>query len=405
MAGALSSTRTFACALAVAGLAFGSGCEPRPEGAGAATVAGAGAGAATPAASATPVPASAPLADAFGAALTTGVRRSADDPSTFEVDSFLATVIVEALLSGTSGLEITARQGEDGAIAGYRLGGIGPGSPFTRLGLAEGDVVAAINGVGLTSPGRALAVIETARRQVVVAIERGDEALFLDYRLVDGMAWASTLSAKGVAAPAEPAPAAMVVDASALVAAVEDDALAEVAGDAPAVVVPSAGATPPPAAGGGAGKPVTPSKGPSKAPSSAPSPKKQPAGSSSSGGSSPAASSSTSARCSSAESCTISRKEIDRVLADPSKAKGQASVVPHISGGKHVGYRLTNIKRGSAVDALGFKNGDVVTSINGHRLNDDADAFALYLSLPATSTFRVTYQRGGNTRVKTVKSV
>ncbi|MCA9657653.1 MAG: PDZ domain-containing protein [Myxococcales bacterium] len=346
----------------------------------------------------------APLSDAFAAALSSGIRVNADDPSTVEVDSFVATVVVEALLSGTTGLEIRPRVDGDGATQGFRVANVAPGGPFARLGLRDGDVVAAINGVGLTSPGRALAVLRTARRQVVVAVERDDTALLLDLRLVDGLAWSATLADHGDGedvAPAQPAAAPAIVEASALVAVVDDDALAEVASDAPTPGQPSA-----PTAnggsggssGGGAGKPIGKTGGGASKPSGKPSGK---SGGSSSGGSSSGGSST--ASCSSADDCTVRRSELDKILGNPSLASKQVRYTPHIQGGKHRGYRLTSVTPGSSVAGLGFKKGDVITAVNGHSLTDEGELFALYMGLSGTKTHKIRYQRGGATRVKTVR--
>src|SRR5690606_6377447 len=157
---------------------------------------------------------------------------------------------------------------------------------FARVGLQDGDILGAINGVGLTSPGRALAALQGARSQFVIGVERGDGALLLEIRLVDGLAWSQTLATQGAAAEAPPRPP--IVDAAALVAAVDDDELAAVGGRQP----PVAPSDPVPKASSGKGalpwlkKPSSPASTP------------KPAGG---GGSSPAPAASL---CSRADTCT-----------------------------------------------------------------------------------------------------
>src|SRR5690606_2994298 len=138
---------------------------------------------------------------------------------------------LESILGGTSGLKIEARVDARGETQGYRIGGVRPESIFARVGLQDGDILGAINGVGLTSPGRALAALQGARSQFVIGVERGDGALLLEIRLVDGLAWSQTLATQGAAAEAPPRPP--IVDASSLVAAVDDDELAAVGGSQP----------------------------------------------------------------------------------------------------------------------------------------------------------------------------
>lgn len=99
----------------------------------------------------------------------------------------------------------------------------------------------------------------------------------------------------------------------------------------------------------------------------------------------------------------IRRTEIDTLLADPSRASRQLRYMPHISGGKHRGYRLLSVTPKSAVAGLGFRKGDVITQVNGYNLSDDGDLFALYMELGGTSTYRIKYERAGVQRLKTVR--
>ena len=67
------------------------------------------------------------------------------------------------------------------------------------------------------------------------------------------------------------------------------------------------------------------------------------------------------------------------------------------------GYKLSGVRAGGPVDKLGMKNGDVITSVHGYQIADDADAMALYFGLGSTSTFLVRYTRGGRLRSKTIR--
>ncbi len=345
------------------------------------------------------------LGEATLALLPSAIQVKTDDPSSFSVDSFVAALLVQSLTEGRSGLQIEPRLDAEGATQGYRLGAIAEDSPFARLGLEEGDVVGAINGIGMTSPERARAAIASARRHAVVAVERGETALFLDYRLVDGLAWSSRVGEEGGEVVAEE-PAVAVVDANALVAAVDDRELEALAADAKAGGHAGAGGGASPTAAG-AGKTIgsaTPagSGGGGKSSGGKSSGGKSSGGKSSGGKSS--SGSSSSATCASADSCTIRRSELDAALANPAAASKQVRYTPHISGGKHRGYRLTSVTPGSAVAGLGMRKGDVITKINGHSLTDEGELFALYMGLGGTSTFRINYERGGAKRVKTVRA-
>ncbi len=347
------------------------------------------------------------LGESTLALLPAAIQAKEGDPSSFTVDSFVAALLVEALSEGRSGLALEPRLDGEGATQGYRVASLAEDSPFARLGLREGDVVGAINGIGMTSPERAREAVASARRHAVVAVERGETAVFLDIRLVDGLAWSARVRAEGGEAVAEEPPVA-VVDATALVAAVDDAELAELAESAKAGGDPGAGGAQP---GTGPGKTIgggaRPAKGGGGTPSSGGGAgKKGGSKGGSSGGSSGGKSSgggSSSASCASADSCTIRRSELDAVLANPAQASKQVRYKPHISGGKHRGYRLTSVTPGSAVAGLGMRKGDVITKVNGYSLTDEGDLFALYMGLSGASTFRVNYERGGAKRVKTVR--
>ncbi|MEZ4450229.1 MAG: hypothetical protein R3B09_12200 [Nannocystaceae bacterium] len=335
------------------------------------------------------------LGPAFQSAMTAGIRVREGD-GVVEVDSFLASVALEALLAGESGLTLEPRVDAGGETQGYRIRGVTADSIFGRVGLRDGDVVGAINGVGLTSPGRALGALQGARRQIVIGLERGDGALLLEVHLVDGLAWAQTLATQG-AAPERP-PAA-IVDASSLVAAVDDDALAAVGEPPPVPVQPVPKASKGGAAPSGPAKPIPTSKGGSAGGSKSTGGSSGSSGSNSSSGSS-GSSATAGSLCTRPDTCTVRRSEFNAALADPESASDQANFV-----GTSRGYNLYSIKRGSTIARLGFQNGDLIKTINGYRIADTGEAMALYLSLNGTSTYRVVYERAGKSLTKTIKVV
>ncbi len=342
---------------------------------------------ATPAPVATP--AQAPLAGpgrsmvGFEAALGAGIRRR--DEGGFEVDSFVAATILEELTAG-AGPTVAAHAGEGGGVDGFEIRGVADGSVYARLGLVDGDVVASVNGVALTSPGRAIAALSSVRRRVVVEVVRGGVSTSFEVRLIDGLAWSQTLAERGSVAEPEPVvavapPAVVPVDEAML-----DGAPAAV--DSPG----RSGGTPTPARGGG----KSGGGGGSKSGSSG-------GGASKSGGSGSAPT--TTATCSSATSCTIRRSEVTSLLDSPERAMTQARVVPDLAGGEVRGYKLFGVRKGTTVDGLGFRNGDVIRSVNGYDLGDDGDALGLYMSLPGASSFRVNYVRGGLASIKVIKVI
>ena len=74
---------------------------------------------------------------------------------------------------------------QDGKSAGFRLFSIRPDGPFAKIGLQNGDVISAINGLEMNSPDQALLAytkLKTANH-LSVAIERNGQKITKDYNI------------------------------------------------------------------------------------------------------------------------------------------------------------------------------------------------------------------------------
>jgi general secretion pathway protein C len=95
---------------------------------------------------------------------------------------------VDSLLGNMGALAKGARivpETRDGRPAGFRLFSIRPEGPFAKIGLQNGDVISAINGLEMTSPDKALEVytkLKTANH-LSVAVERGGQKITKDYNI------------------------------------------------------------------------------------------------------------------------------------------------------------------------------------------------------------------------------
>jgi len=95
---------------------------------------------------------------------------------------------VDSLLGNMAALAKGARivpEVRDGKSAGFRLFSIRPEGPFAKIGLQNGDLVSAINGLDMTSPDKALEVytkLKTANH-LSVAIERNNQKITMDYNI------------------------------------------------------------------------------------------------------------------------------------------------------------------------------------------------------------------------------
>jgi hypothetical protein len=91
--------------------------------------------------------------------------------------------------------------------------------------------------------------------------------------------------------------------------------------------------------------------------------------------------------------CEIERKTIDGLLASPASLAPHARIVPAIKDGQTLGYKLYGIRPNSLYKLLGFKNGDLVRSVNGREIDNIDTAMATYEQLRTQSEFRVVFER------------
>ena len=86
------------------------------------------------------------------------------------------------------------------------------------------------------------------------------------------------------------------------------------------------------------------------------------------------------------------------MVADPNRLLRQVQVSEARGG-----YKLGGIRSGSQVSQLGFRNGDVLVSVNGTRLDDQLGLLGLYAGLESTRSYNVVYERGGQRQTKNVR--
>jgi membrane-associated protease RseP (regulator of RpoE activity) len=315
--------------------------------------------------------------------------------ATYRVDPFVAALAFERIRMGRGPTFTKAVTAPAGPTAGYRVGGIAADSLWAHLGLRDGDVIESINGVLLTGPERIGFALDGAENRVDVSVFRDDLSFVNSYRLNEPFAWRELLAD---------------LDPGEVVAKVAVPAVPSTPIDAGATNTPSTsgGTTPSPSTSGtahGGGTPPTPH--PSVTPSPGVTPK--PGGTTPkptptpSGGTTPKPTGASPVACESMSRCTITRAYFDKQVGNPSALQSQANIVPAIQDDVFSGYKLKSVKAGSAVHQLGFRAGDKITHVNGQDLTDEMGAMGgLYLGLGNTSVFKIRYQRGGASLVKTV---
>ncbi|PRP94315.1 type II secretion system protein GspC [Enhygromyxa salina] len=93
--------------------------------------------------------------------------------------------------------------------------------------------------------------------------------------------------------------------------------------------------------------------------------------------------------------CTVDRKFVDKLLANPAQLTRQAKLVPAVKDGDIRGFRLARLRRGTLLRLLGLHNGDTLLAVNGIKLDSMDQAVGLYTKLRRASNLNVTVERKG----------
>jgi len=74
---------------------------------------------------------------------------------------------------------------ENGAMTGYRIVQVSPGSIYEQLGVRPGDVVTSVNNTPVTDPGKAMAMLNDLKsaRQVQITVKRNGVPTTMNYTL------------------------------------------------------------------------------------------------------------------------------------------------------------------------------------------------------------------------------
>lgn len=95
---------------------------------------------------------------------------------------------------------------------------------------------------------------------------------------------------------------------------------------------------------------------------------------------------------------TLSRTDVDDALGNISKLMGDARLRPHFSKGKPDGLLIYGIKRDSLFQAMGLKNGDILTGVDGSEIKSVDDALAFYENLKDETDVAVQIKRRGRSK-------
>jgi len=94
---------------------------------------------------------------------------------------------------------------------------------------------------------------------------------------------------------------------------------------------------------------------------------------------------------------TIKRDAVDKILENPMAVADGARVIPAMTGGKVVGFKLYAIRPNSVFAHLGFVNGDTLVSVNGFALTSAEAGLDVYTKLREATSLEFEVQRAGKT--------
>lgn len=95
---------------------------------------------------------------------------------------------------------------------------------------------------------------------------------------------------------------------------------------------------------------------------------------------------------------SVKRSDLAKYTSNLGEILNQARMVPNIlpgSGGKVEGFRFVSINPGSIFEKLGFKNMDVIRSVNGEAVNSPTRAMEFYNALKSANNIQLGVERNG----------
>ncbi len=93
----------------------------------------------------------------------------------------------------------------------------------------------------------------------------------------------------------------------------------------------------------------------------------------------------------------LERSQIEEAINDVNNLMKQAKIRPHFKDGQPDGLTLSRIQRDSIFSKLGLRSGDIITGVDGQKIQSVDDALKFYNSLKSSSNVSVEIKRRGKT--------
>ena len=91
----------------------------------------------------------------------------------------------------------------------------------------------------------------------------------------------------------------------------------------------------------------------------------------------------------------IQRSRIDDAIQNVNQLMKHVRIRPHFTNGQPDGLRLTGVRPGSIFTDIGFRNGDIITGVNGKSIESVDDALKFYTSLKSANNVDLQIRRRG----------
>ncbi len=92
---------------------------------------------------------------------------------------------------------------------------------------------------------------------------------------------------------------------------------------------------------------------------------------------------------------SLKRRKVKEYLHNLDKILYSARATPYFKDGKIEGFKIDFIDKGSLIDKLGIRDGDIIVSVNGKKLTTVEDALYFLNSFYSLKEIRIGILRGG----------
>ncbi len=95
---------------------------------------------------------------------------------------------------------------------------------------------------------------------------------------------------------------------------------------------------------------------------------------------------------------TLMRSQIDAAMENVTELMGQVKVRPYFENGQPDGLMLSSVNPQSIFRKMGLRNGDVITGVDGQKIESVDDALKFYESIRSSSGLKLDIKRQGRPR-------